>query len=675
MLNIPPTAVQFDYIQLQGGLDLVSPTLQIKPGIARDGINWEQSITGGYARIDGYERFSGKPNPSAANYLTLTLQITGSIEAGDTITGVTSGATGVVTSVLEGLVAYTKSVGTFLQGETINVSGSPEAIVTELGGIGNSADWDAQQRYLASNVYRADIAVVPGSGPVRGVAYFNGVTYAFRNNSGGTALGVYKSSGAGWVSVPMLYEIPFNTGVTQFLDGSTLTQGGVTATVRRTVLQDGEWGTNAQGRMLITAPAGGSFSAGAVTGSGNVTLTGGATLIALSPGGRVETDVGNFGPGPRLYGCDGVNRAWEFDGTYLMPINNGIGTDNPNHILVHQGYLWLSYGSSLENSGIGNPFDWTATGGASQFNMEETVTALLRQPGDQSSGTMYVGLAHSTKMVYGFAPELNIVSFVDSAGAKPYTAKRLAGQTYVLDDGGVFSLSASQNYGNFSPASITMAIRPWTQERRNLATAALINREKSQYRVFYSDGFGLYVTVMNGKLIGAMPVLFPDEVMCACEGETPDGIETAFFGSDNGFVYRLGAGTSFDGAPIDHYLTLTFASQKNSRSRKRYRKASIEVQGSSFAQFELTYELGYGSDDPAQGFEPKQTALGLSVAYWDSFTWDQFTWDGRTLSPTDLELTGTAENIALRFAGGSPIFQPFTLNSVMLHYQPRRVMR
>lgn len=288
---------------------------------------------------------------------------------------------------------------------------------------------------------------------------------------------------------------------------------------------------------------------------------------------------------------------------------------------------------------------------------------------------MYVGLSGSTKMIYGFAPDLNIVSFVDSAGAKPYTARRLAGQTYVLDDAGVFSLSASQAYGNFAPASITMALRPFMQSRRNIATAALINREKSQYRVFYNDGFGLYVTVANGRLIGAMPVMFPDEVLCACEGETPDGYETAFFGSDNGFVYRLDSGTSFDGQPIDHYLTLTFASQKNSRVRKRYRKASVEVQGSSVAQFDLTYELGYGGEDPAQGFEIKDASLQLSVAYWDSFTWDQFVWDGKQLSPTDLELEGTAENIALRFAGASALYQPFTLNSVMLHYQVRRVMR
>jgi hypothetical protein len=40
----------------------------LPPGIARRAANFECSITGGYTRIEGYERFDGRPSPSAAVY-------------------------------------------------------------------------------------------------------------------------------------------------------------------------------------------------------------------------------------------------------------------------------------------------------------------------------------------------------------------------------------------------------------------------------------------------------------------------------------------------------------------------------------------------------------------------------------------------------------------------------
>jgi hypothetical protein len=285
-------------------------------------------------------------------------------------------------------------------------------------------------------------------------------------------------------------------------------------------------------------------------------------------------------------------------------------------------------------------------------------------------------MASTTRMFYGSsAANFKPVEFDDASGAKAYTQAKIGGQVLTFDDGGVFSLSTSQNFGNFTANALTMAIRPWTQVRRNRARQALINREKSQYRLFFSDGFALYLTLAGGKVVGVMPQYFPNPVYCACQGETPDGIETAFFGSDNGFVYRLDAGTSFDGAAIDHYLTLVYASQGNSRMRKRYRGASFEIQGDGYAEFEVTYDLGYGGTEPVQGAVAQHLDISLSSVYWDAFTWDAFTWDGKTMAPSEVPLEGTAENIAIRVAGSSGLFAPFTINSLMLHYTVRRQMR
>jgi hypothetical protein len=93
-------------------------------------------------------------------------------------------------------------------------------------------------------VYRALIIAVPGSGNVLGVVgmAFSGVdhVYAFRVNGGTVKL--YKSSAAGWTLVPFYNVVEFTAGGTATpLDGATLTQGGVTATIKRVMTRSGVW--------------------------------------------------------------------------------------------------------------------------------------------------------------------------------------------------------------------------------------------------------------------------------------------------------------------------------------------------------------------------------------------------------------------------------------------------
>lgn len=675
--------VQYSLIGLAGGLDQVTPTLSLKPGVARDAVNFEASITGGYTRIAGYERFDGRPNPSDADYSALTLNITGTISVGDTITGGTSGATGVVIVVDGSTVIYTKDTGTFTVSESILVSAVVQGTVTALGGaVGATAQTAAQYLNLAADNYRADIGAVPGSGPIRGVAYYGGTVYAWRNNAGGTALAMYKSSSTGWQAVSLGFELSFATGTAAIAEGQTVTgaTSGASGVVTRVVLQSGDWSTNDAAGRLIFASVTGTFQNGEnlqVAAATKVVSGGTQSAITLLPDGRVETVIANFGGttnSTRLYGCDGQNRAFEFDGTVYVPISTGMVVDKPTHIAFHKQHLFLSFGSSVQFSSIGDPYSWSPILGAGEIALIDNVTAFLVQPGDQSTGAMAIYSDSNTFILYG-SSEANfaLVSYNVGTGAKPYSAQNI-NQSYVFDDRGVINLQTTLNYGNFDSSAMTLNIRPFVQQRRNLVTASGVNREKGQYRLFFSDGYGLYLTFVNGKMMGAMPVEFPNPVTCMCEGEKPDGSETAFFGSTNGYVYRLDAGTSFDGEQISANLVLVFNSIGSPRTIKRFRRGSLEITGTSYAEFAFSYDLGYGSTEYEQG-QQRSYDSNLVASFWDNVNWDAFVWDGRTLAPSEVEIEGSAENIAVRVASISDIYQPFTVNSVILHYSMRRGLR
>jgi len=670
------TVQEPEYVRLIGGLDQHTPTLSLKAGALRESKNWEASINGGYSRIKGYERFDGRPNPSDAVYGTLTLNVTGSLAVGDVMTGVTSAATAKVIYRNGSLVVTTKQTGLFVAAETINVGGTPRATVTTIGGSEPALDFRARMLNLAADEYRNDILVVPGSGPIRGVFQFLGVTYAFRDNIGGTASILYKSTAGGWTLVPFNHSLPFSNANTSVQVGDTLTQFTSTATIIRVIVETGTLasGTNT-GRLLITAPSGGNFSAGAATstGGGALTINLGNAIPVLSPGGTYEFDVGTVAAEKRVYGVDGVNKAFEFDGTTLVQIAvAGNSPDAPKHLLVHSGHLLLSYGNSLQNSGIGDPFNWTVTAGGGERQADGEITILKRLSGSQATPAAAVCSDESTQILYGSSnADFQLVSYEDSTGAKAKSAQRLGG-LLVLDDHGVTNVATSQNFGNFVSNSLTLNIRSYMQERRNLCTGSMVLRDKSQFRLFFSDGSGLYLTMANGKLIGAMPVVFPNIVRCVSRGETPNGAETAYFGSDSGYVYRLEAGTSFDGAAIDWDLTTVYANQRRIRRDKRYRSATFEVSGNSYAQFNVIFDLDYGSTRRRQQTSEESIELALSEFNWDEFVWDEFTWDGKGLLPTTNKIKGSGENIAVRVFGSSDYFDQFTLNSVVLTYSLRK---
>ena len=161
--------VKYDQIKLGGGLDQVTPTLSLPPGVVRRAANFECSITGGYTRIAGYERFDGRPNPSDANYNLLLCTFVATVSVGNTINGTLSGATGVVIYVDLASIVITRETGTFLAGEMVLVSSTNVATITAVQGVSADGLTDATYRSLAADNYRADITSIPGSGSVLGL--------------------------------------------------------------------------------------------------------------------------------------------------------------------------------------------------------------------------------------------------------------------------------------------------------------------------------------------------------------------------------------------------------------------------------------------------------------------------------------------------------------------------
>lgn len=683
------TRVIPDYIRLAGGLDEVTPPYQRKPGVARAMQNFEADINGGYVRCKGYERFDGRSKPSDATYGILNVVITGTFAAGNTITGATSAATAVVLAVQStsspNYLVVTKVTGTFVSGEGLTVAaatqGTTSSTLTTNGA--STPLLHATYKNLAADNYRADIGAIPGSGIVRGVFEFNDVVYGIRDNAGATAAAMYKSATGGWTAVALGRQLSFTSGgTTEIVAGNTITgaTSAATAVITRVVLTSGTWAAGTAAGKFIFASQTGTFQAENldVGASPNLaTIAGNSSAITLSPGGRYETVVENFGGSVntnRVYGCDGVNKGFEFDGAVYVPIDTGMTTDTPTHVAAHKKQLFFSFGGSAQHSAPGTPYIWSAVLGASEIALGDTITGFSVQPGSAAGGALAVFSRNRLSILYGSGvSDWNLVPYKQEVGAYAYTIQDV-GFTMFLDDRGITDLQTSQSYGNFAHNAVSNQVRDTMNSLRTSAVSSCISRDKSQYRLFFTSGRAIYITLVGRKVVGITPMLFPDVARCVWSGEHNNGDEAMYFGSADGYVYQMEKGTSFDGDPIEAFINLAYNFQGAPRADKHYLDCSAELDGNGYVEFSLGYSLGYGSTDVPQPNTQSVTS-NFSAVYWDAFTWDAFTWDGVTLMPSTVEIDGTAENVSLAVTSNSDIYETYTITSMMLHYTQRGRLR
>lgn len=676
--------VDTDYIKFAGGLDLVTAPLARKPGVARVAQNFEAEILGGYRRVAGYERFDGRVKPSDASYSIISATITTVPALGDTLTGATSAATGIIIALPGGSFVITKVTGTFVNGENLNVGGPTIAVATSAA-IPESASTrklHAQYKNLAADKYRADITVVTGESRILGGFWLNDVCYAFRNNVGSTAAALFKSTAGGWSAVALGRKLLWTTAGAgaQINDNDTVTgaTSGATGVVKRAMLESGTWVTGSG--KLVFASITGAFVNGEniqVGGVTKVVSNGADSAITLLPSGRYECLKENFGGATitkRVYGVDGVNPGFEFDGTTFCPIKTGMASDTPSHVIAHKKHLVFAFGSSLQHSGIGTPYMWTVLSGATELAMGDTITGFAEQSGSADGGALAVFTRNRLSILYGSsASDWNLVAFRDELGAYEHTIQDI-GFSVFLDDRGVTDIRTSQAFGNFSHNALSEQVRTLINTSRTLAVASSISRDRNQYRLYFSDGTALYFTVAGSKVVGIMPIRFTNVVRCVWTSEKNDGSEVMFFGSDSGYVFQMDKGTSHDGADIEYFLELAYNFCGSPRVQKVFRDVMLEVSGTGYAEFYAGFSLGYGSADIVQPLEQIATA-DFSDLQWDSFTWDQFYWDGETLAPSVLKMGGEAVNYSLTFRGTSDYFEPFTLTGAITQYTPRRRMR
>lgn len=399
-----------------------------------------------------------------------------------------------------------------------------------------------------------------------------------------------------------------------------------------------------------------------------------AKKTGLAPGGSYEFVNYNFAGSYKMYGVSGTHKAFEWDGTTWVDITTGMTVDTPEHIIAHKKHLFLSFDYSVQHSSLGIPTTFTPVTGAAEMTVEDGVTGFMQMSG----GVLGIFGRNSTNLLQGSSStdwtNTALVEHGNKIGAITGTIQQLGSRVKYLDDRGVVDFYTSQNFGDFADATISYDVQELLLSKKGLVSASCIVREKSQYRLFFSDGTGLYFTFRGSKLAGITRVVLPDAVKKVVSTENGTGDELILFGSDSGYVYKMESGNTFDGAAITSYMRIAYNHLGSPRQRKRFRRAVFDIKATSAVALRVKPDFKFGSDGiiPPVGFT--DLAVGGLGSQLGSGLLGSFTLGAAYILEGQIDLPGHGDYVSLFFYSDA-VGSAWEVDGILYEFIPGRGRR
>lgn len=411
------------------------------------------------------------------------------------------------------------------------------------------------------------------------------------------------------------------------------------------------------------------------------TSTGWALIDDTLPaGGKYEFLIYNFYASTdsiKVYGVNGVGKAFEFDGTTVSFITTGMAVDTPNHLAEFKKFLFLSFdGGSVQHSAAGDPFTWSAILGAAELGVGDDVTGFSTETG----GSLAIFSRNKTHVLTGTGAILSagvldwtLVEFASESGAIENSISRL-GQTLYLDDRGLTALRASDTFGDFAYNAYSAGFRPLVADYYSLGVrCATVVKEKNQYRIFFNDGKALCCAFQGLEFVGATTFDFPITVATVFTWEV-DGIEKTIIGDTEGNVYILDSGNSFNGSAIRSYLKTQFYHFKAPTKRKRFRRVHVEAESEGGSILSFQPDFSYSSPDIKKAIIDTYS-LVASGGYWNQDNWNEFIWAIPLASNIPVRINGVGVNMSSLFFHESEEDAPFIIYGVIVDFDDRGLTR
>jgi hypothetical protein len=462
-------------------------------------------------------------------------------------------------------------------------------------------------------VQRALITALPGDGQVRGLHVFKNLVIGFQNDTATPSnTDMYQSSVAGWVKV-----------------NAAATEMSANGEVKCITARFAEY--------PVASPLSETmFWVDGVT-EGFFVWTGSSTYVNVTsaslPSSKYPIDIG----------------AWENRLFLVYP--NG-------HILF---------------STVGDPTDFdAATGTAGEIFLGQEVTGIV-----PTAGILLIFTENGTWILhYGSTSNqfiFKLDEFSTNTGALIDTVESHHETTFFCSDRSVSRMLPSVETGGFSTEQLSDKIVADYLDIKADITCSLMDNQNGRYYVFHdnynaSASNGYTFTMYKGRLKGIGRFELQHRVVVATQGVMSNGTDMLIIGDDDGYIYQMESGTSFDGTEIAAYFTTSYYHYGSPRNWKQFQRLVFEVDCKSDTTFNVGPVFDYG-DSSLKKASPEDATLAAGSNLWGSgILWGSFSWGSGAIGKPILYITGHGQNMAIILRTESKFAQQHTVHNLTTDY-------
>lgn len=604
-------AVVPQMLTLDLGLDLTTPKPAAAPGSLLSCLNYERGDAAGLARINGFEFYDGQTPADTSSFKILDFALAHDLVVGNHVGSleVFNGQLGVI----ENLILHEPAgpIGTVKEGTTYTgflmhdaplygvIEGSE---TTKFVHIGTVVQVVSTTRVVIACVnedaLRADIMLLKlapttglhtNTGTITAVYDFNSIVYDVESNYTfrrqyadvlrGAITSVEEPCGMVWYN-DALWAVAPTSGVTEATIGTFWRARSI-----QQLLDDNSGAAKVVGwQEMDLGSSLQNFPSGLQTAV-NSLPTAKALELAQS---KHQFIVANFFASEgttKIYGVNGVSRAYEYDGSTFTFIDTGLSfeQDKPRHIAKFQDRLVLGYpNGSIVVSAVGQPTNFNGIDGAAEIAFGDRVVGLQLLAGEALG-------VFCENSVYYLDADLGVHVVSPNTGCIEYTLAAVD-RPFYCSASGIMTIEQTSKYGEFIGAPISDKVAPWLRPRlkryqgRYFSYPSVIGnmvvRNKNQYRLFFRDGYILTMTVTaNGYVFTTQKYSFNEEggenagtfiTIATCSQMSQDGSEKLFACHYNprlafplNRVVELDVGWGFAGKPVEFYFETNAAPASN----------------------------------------------------------------------------------------------------------------
>lgn len=624
------------------------------PGSARLLKNFEPSVDGGYRRIEGFTKYSSSFVPAYGEPL-----VQGSGQTGTTL---------IVSNLFAAPVV----------GDTFTISGVTGTYTIATSGVTYDSTYKQATLTLTTSLAssptdKAAITFTSHQGLIKGVVAWNDTVLVYRNGD------IYSTLGNAYtkISKPSYGTVLVNggsqTGTTLAVDGLTsIPQIGDTFSVAGiekvyTVLAVPTVTSTAASISIYPALASSPADNAAVTWRSNSRSNGTVLRVAKYRIAGVD----------KVVGVDGYNRPFIWDGTTFTTLSSApsdvVGAE---FVVYHKNQMFFSKGETITFTAPYTDSDFSAANGAGVINVGGAITGLIvfRESLIIFTEKSISQLTGNTLQDFLLQPITRNVGCVASD-----TIEEIGGDVIFLGPEGLRLLSATDRVGDFNLGVVSKTIQ---DEMTSLISSSssfssCVIKQKSQYRIF---GYNSSVTSSSAKgVIGTQTVGNDTSTMSwaetvgikayVCDGDYTNQTETLVFANDDGYVYQMESGNSFDGANIIASFATPFVYINDPRVRKTFYKMVLYTDPQGAVTTSVNLKLDF---DNLGSIQPETISLsnetGIVGFYGNSGAKYGNTVYGTKLKKQfETQLIGSGFSVSIQFVSDSQN-PPFSLDAATIEY-------